>query len=144
VKCINGAGATGSRLVLRVVYGCIRGAGSLCGLIVPEKARGGYLMSDVLAEVNFAALQQPSGAVVRLDRKFAALVTFFKTASDALSRAGGVFVVLVRVAFLLLLRRGIFLLAACILGKAGKLTRAVRASKPKNLLACFIFAASCE
>jgi hypothetical protein len=96
-------------------------------------------MSDVLAEVNFAALQQPSGAVVRLDRKFAALVTFSKTASDALSRAGGVFVVLVRVAFLLLLGRGIFLLAACILGKSWKTDEGRKGEQAEEFTCVFHF-----
>ena len=67
MKCIHGASATGSRLVLRVVYGCVGGARSLCGLIFPQEAGGGHLMSYVLAQINFAAFEQPRGAVVGLD-----------------------------------------------------------------------------
>jgi hypothetical protein len=142
VKCIHGASATGSRLVLRVVYGCVGGARSLCGLIFPQEAGGGHLMSYVLAEINFAAFEQPRGAVVGLDGIGAGLLAFLEAAGDTLSRLVG---------FPLASWECVFsccwgVLFSCWLpafwATAGKLTRAVKASKLKNLLACFIFAIS--
>jgi hypothetical protein len=101
-------------------------------------------MSYVFAEVNFAALQQPGGAVVGPDGKFAAPLALLQAAGDALSCVGGGSVVLVWVGFLLRLRRIVFLLAACSLGKGGKTHEGRKGGQAEEFTCVFHFAASCE
>ncbi len=75
-------------------------------------------MADVLAEVNFAALQDPRGAIFGPEGICAGLVAFLEATGDALSCAGRISVGLL--AFLLLLGSVVFLLAAGTLCERGE------------------------
>ena len=96
-------------------------------------------MSYVLAEINFAAFEQPRGAVVGLDGIGAALVGFLEAAGDTLSRLGRVSVGILGVSFLLLLGRVVFLLAAGILGNGGKSHEGCEGKQAEEFTGVFYF-----